>query len=510
MRLFKRLERSRRSASATHPAPASTDPAVEVIVLWGDALQHPEQTADVLHVAQLGDDDGFAVGDATEPGRTVLEGTRLATDYLIDRAQLGVERLPVVVRGAYGDDGKRMPLLVVAQGACVRAFGDDGRVRDAAQLIVDNELCSSGDHAFPYAWPIAAGSTLWLSYRGFTFVVRIAVPVEAVATRGIADWNGQRYAAVSFAAHVFLLALFYYSPPRSSAMSNDLSMSDPRYLDYVLKVDEYVEPDLPELIEDGASGEAAAQGEQGTYGEPKAQQKVAKTTTRTAGGPNEPTREELKEMASKAGILGVLASAAPVADGLFTGAAAGGTDSYAALASLFGTIDGPSWGSKGLGPSGVGRGGGGDALGTIGAGPLGTIGDPGAGAGRGKYGTGVGNLTKRDPRVPPRVKSGTPDIFGSLSKETIRRVIQRRLNEVRFCYEQGLQARPDLQGRVAVRFIIGPTGVVQRAAVASSDVADAKVQKCITDAVGRMTFPAPEGSGIVSVTYPFVLEQVGG
>jgi hypothetical protein len=509
MSLFKRLARTRGSASKAQPAELA-GPGVEVIVMWGDALQHAEQRADVLHVAQLGDHDGFAVGDAMEAGKTVLEGTRLATDYLIDSAQLGVERLPVVVRGAFGDDGKRMALLVVPQGACVRAFGDDGRVRDAAQLIVDNELCSSGDQAFPYAWPVTAGTTVWLAYRGFTFVVRMAASVEPLAAKGVEDWNGQRYAAVSLAAHLFLLALFYYSPPKSSAMTNDAAMTREAYADYMMTVPEYVEPDLPELSEDGAPGEAAAEGDQGTYGEPDAPQKVSKTTKRTGGGPNTPTQEELKQMAHEGGILGVLKSSAPIADGLFTGAAAGGEDTYAALASLMGKIDGPSWGNNGLGPSGFGRGGGGFAKGTIGSGPLGTIGDPGAGAGRGKYGTGIGNLVKREGSVPPRIRSGKPDIIGSLSKETIRRVIHRRLNEVRFCYEQGLQARPDLQGRVAVRFIIGPSGIVQQAAVASSDVSDAKVQKCIADVVQRMTFPAPEGSGIVSVTYPFVLEQVGG
>lgn len=509
MHLFKRLARSRRSAS-TGTAASHAAPSIEVIVMWGDCLQTPGQAADVLHVAQLGTEEGFAVGDAITPGKSVLEGDQLATDFLIDRAQLGVERLPIVVRGAYGDDGVRTPLLVVPQGAGVVAYGDDGRVRSAAQLIVDGALCSSGDQAFPYAWPIARGTTLWLGYRGFTFVVREAAPVEAVAGRGDTDRDGQRYALVSLAAHLFLLALFYYSPPKSSAMTNDVITSRDAFIDYMDTAQEVVIDEIP-IFEDPGEGEAAAKGEQGTYGEPDAKQKVAKTTKRTGGAPTPPTREELIHSMKDNSILGVIASSAPIAEGLFHGgAAAGGQDSYAALAALMGGMEGPSWGSNGLGPSGFGRGGGGHAEGTIGAGPLGTIGQPGRGAGGNKYGTGVGSLSKREPRVPPRITSGKPDVIGSLSKETIRRVINRRLNEVRFCYEQGLQARPDLQGRVAVRFIIGPTGVVQRAAVASSDIADARMQQCVTAAVQRMTFPAPDGSGVVSVTYPFVFDRVGG
>ena len=50
----------------------------------------------------------------------------------------------------------------------------------------------------------------------------------------------------------------------------------------------------------------------------------------------------------------------------------------------------------------------------------------------------------------------------------IRRVIQRNIGQIRFCYEQGLHSRPDLSGRVGVRFIISPSGGVQTAMVAST------------------------------------------
>ena len=59
----------------------------------------------------------------------------------------------------------------------------------------------------------------------------------------------------------------------------------------------------------------------------------------------------------------------------------------------------------------------------------------------------------------PHIRSGKADVRGSLSKEVIRRIIHRHINEVRFCYEQELNQRPDLQGRVSIKFIISPTGV---------------------------------------------------
>jgi hypothetical protein len=106
-------------------------------------------------------------------------------------------------------------------------------------------------------------------------------------------------------------------------------------------------------------------------------------------------------------------------------------------------------------------------------------------------------------------RAGEVSIVGNLSSKLIRRTIQRHVNQARFCYEQGLHGKPDLQGRVAVRFIIGPMGDVLAAVVAASDLGDRRVEACIASAVGRWKFPSSEGSGIVSVTYPFVLQQVG-
>jgi hypothetical protein len=96
-------------------------------------------------------------------------------------------------------------------------------------------------------------------------------------------------------------------------------------------------------------------------------------------------------------------------------------------------------------------------------------------------------------------------VKGSLSKETIRRIVRKHRNEVRYCYEQGLQKRPDLEGRVAIKFIISMSGAVMRAEVYDTTVADPAVASCIANTVSRMTFPMPADGGIVVVTYPFTL-----
>jgi hypothetical protein len=195
---------------------------------------------------------------------------------------------------------------------------------------------------------------------------------------------------------------------------------------------------------------------------------------------------------------------------VFTAERAEGNAVRDVFGGLEGEMLGVSWGNLGAGMIGIGKGGGGNAGTSIGSGPLGTIGSGAGGHGPGsKYGRGAGNFRNYDAHVPV-VHTAKADIHGNLSKETIRRVIRLHLSEVRNCYQERLIARPDLQGRLAVRFIIAPTGVVQLAIAQDSDLRDATTEQCIVHAVKRWSFPQPEGGGIVQVTYPFVLEQTGG
>jgi TonB family protein len=204
------------------------------------------------------------------------------------------------------------------------------------------------------------------------------------------------------------------------------------------------------------------------------------------------------------GILGVLAAhgGSVGATSVFGGQALG-YDPHDAIGRLFGTDLGASLGFGGLGMRGAGRGGGGDAWGTIGVGKLNT-GDGAAGApGRGT----LSRLTRKE-RVP-QLRVGEVVANGSLSKEIIRRVIHRNLAQVRACYEQGLSSRPELAGRVSIRFMIAPSGSVQQALVGESSLGSAEVEACLARAVRRWSFPAPEGGGYVTVSYPFLFERAG-
>ncbi|MCY4644772.1 MAG: AgmX/PglI C-terminal domain-containing protein [Bacteriovoracales bacterium] len=100
-------------------------------------------------------------------------------------------------------------------------------------------------------------------------------------------------------------------------------------------------------------------------------------------------------------------------------------------------------------------------------------------------------------------------IEGGLDQETIARVIQKNMGQVRFCYEMGLQSNPKLSGRVAVRFIIGGNGNVKTASLENSSLKSKVVENCILMRIKTWKFPAPDGGVDVNVAYPFLLRRMG-
>jgi hypothetical protein len=107
----------------------------------------------------------------------------------------------------------------------------------------------------------------------------------------------------------------------------------------------------------------------------------------------------------------------------------------------------------------------------------------------------------------PEVIDGKADIKGSLDKDIIRRVIRRAMPGIKFCYEQALQSNPSLVGKIKISFVIAPNGAVSSAAPSKS--LDNDLDACATRKIAQLSFPAPQGGGTVSVTYPFVFQSPG-
>ncbi|MFO7564532.1 MAG: AgmX/PglI C-terminal domain-containing protein [Enhygromyxa sp.] len=108
--------------------------------------------------------------------------------------------------------------------------------------------------------------------------------------------------------------------------------------------------------------------------------------------------------------------------------------------------------------------------------------------------------------MPTPFAADDPDApTGALDRDVIRRIVRAHLDDVRDCYNAGLLKDPDLEGRVAINFMISKDGSVSSALVSEDTLDDPTVGQCIAKAVEGWVFPAPKGGGNVIVTYPFNL-----
>ena len=104
---------------------------------------------------------------------------------------------------------------------------------------------------------------------------------------------------------------------------------------------------------------------------------------------------------------------------------------------------------------------------------------------------------------------GVASVRGALNKEIIRRIVRRHINEVKYCYDQALARQPKLDGRMVAQFTIAGSGQVLASVVASSTLGSPAVEMCVTKAIMRWQFPAPEKGGLAIVSYPFQFSPAG-
>ncbi len=390
-----------------------------------------------------------------------------------------------------------------------------GDVTLDGQKLSLQELVSSGRAAAmgsTYSFPIPAGAHCKVAHNGLVFHVNSVPPGKVIAQKSETDKPFWLYSAASLVVLGSLLVLAHLAMPAEDGMSLDDEMAENRFVGYMNQPDETPEEEPPPEQEDsddeaGGSGQRH-KGEEGKMGKPTSKQKSGLYAMK---GPKDAIPQMARNFdpdmqARQAGILGMMASesghflASP-----YGGAFAVGNDDEDVWGGLTGTEVGEAFGVGGLGLVGTGRGGGGTGEGTIGLGNVGTIGKGGGGGTGSGYGRGSGaGFGGRGKRVP-RVRQAKAQVKGALDKDIIRRIVRAHINEVRHCYNQGLVKDPNLKGRVAVQFTIGPTGKVPVAVVAQSSLKDKNVANCVAKAVKRWKFPKPQGGGNVVVTYPFVL-----
>lgn len=366
--------------------------------------------------------------------------------------------------------------------------------------------------------PLATGARAQVRYGELAFDVAAVAPGRVAAGRSAADKPYWLFNAASLAVIGSLLGLAQLIPQDMLDMQTDENLAENRFVGFINQPDE--EPELPpDEVDDtdrpeelaGLSGERHV-GDEGKAGNPRSK---AANKMYSMKGPKDAVPSLARDFdpdrsARDAGILGM----AKLAQGGFmaspyASAFMVGNDDEDLWGNLSGTEYGDASGYGGLGLIGTGRAGGGTGEGTVGLTGVGLIGSRGNNGTKLGYGNrdGDGKSTAFDKRRPkqPTARIARGEIVNGIDKEIIRRVVRAHINEVRGCYGQGLVRDPNMQGRVAIAFTIGPTGVVSRSVVAESSLGDSGVEQCIAKAVRRWKFSMGQTGGSAMVTYPFVL-----
>jgi len=475
--------------------------ALEVVLMWDGAPQRAELWESPATVT-VGEEDGASF---------VLPREAVASSFTLAEAAVGEDAW--LVRIPAGADA----LIEVDEPA-------------GARVVAQGTLPSDASGARLLRCPI--GTRARITLGAFAFFVRATAPAEKTKSAPIVRLADHRWLIASVAVHAAFLVGMFFMPPSSSALTLDTDEAQLRMMRYALDADVVTppEPIAAEAGETAATNEGkAAAGEAGAAG-------AVNETRNTGGGMrarghSTDTRIPLTAaQASQVGILGVLAQmhlGESTISSPFGAAEAMGSATEDAYGLLAGT--GFSSGTGGLAMYGIGRGGGCQGgvcgAGTYGVGNLDTVGTTG-GCSRedfdrlvAQYGrsgamdrcsgtaqrVGPTSMT-RTSRLPPQPQPTVTTTSG-LSRELIRRTVQRHLAEVRHCYEQRLISRPDLEGRVSVQFIVAPNGSVQSAVTDGqrTDLGDPQTESCVSHAVSRWSFTASEG--VTMVSYPFVFAR---
>ncbi|MBX7114203.1 MAG: AgmX/PglI C-terminal domain-containing protein [Myxococcaceae bacterium] len=107
---------------------------------------------------------------------------------------------------------------------------------------------------------------------------------------------------------------------------------------------------------------------------------------------------------------------------------------------------------------------------------------------------------------PPRFICSAPGT-GCLDKELIRESIRKAKSAIRACYEYALTTRPNLAGKLTVRFTFGADGVVRGAEAAESSLDDALMTQCVLNRIRGIAFPRSAAAAQYTIHYPFLFRQ---
>ncbi|MCB9733412.1 MAG: AgmX/PglI C-terminal domain-containing protein [Deltaproteobacteria bacterium] len=436
-----------------------------------------------------------------DPRTTKLRVALLRGDT-VERELVVHEPRPVTLGGGAASDvvaaGLGRPrALVVPQGKSWALRLDDlaggfvqgpgGRVEVDAARARGEELLPLDEGSFAVV-ELADGARLYVQH------LRPEPGVSVARGGGQADESLGASLSVSFFAQALIVVvsilLWQVDPVRATFVEQKRSP------DIAASVRTLTEPTPPPVVEDDrpASTEAkAAGGVEGRFGDPEeAPEKVSKAPTVDAKRVErlDEAPVGLNSLLSTRNLNGGGAIATIFKEsneglGNKLAVAMAGSDDEL----VFGH------GTRGLSFQGDGDGGPGDGTGRIMA--QGTLDlDPGPGI-HASMGP------RRPPKRVPTVGIGSGTSSEMCKKGDIAARMNRMRGGFRACYEQRLQVKDGLQGKLTVQWTIGLDGAVMSASAVEDSLGDRATTDCVMRSLRRIRFAAPDG-GVCVVRWPFV------
>lgn len=462
--------------------------AIELSIRWADSL---------LEVIHLDAKRCFTVGDGT--------GTQ---DFVVPADTLGASSFELVSAGGTIH-------FPASAGGEVRLASGETLDRDGA--VAAGLAQRHADGSVTLAASTCALVTVEIGNLRFSFASVAAG--KRVAGASTPDKRAFGFHGLSLGLHAAFIAAAFALMPALNADDDSEITNDQRYeLMQALSAEAEVDRPKEDVTEEQKQGKADEKGEGSKGEEGKMGDVSSKATNKhfTIAG-NDKDRMLGKEQAiadaQKFGMIGLLSTldgSDPNTPTAPWGDIAQGNDAANHLGNFWGAEAGNAFGYGGLGLTGVGEGGGrrGEGIGVGDIGGLGTC--VSAGCGGGELGAfSSARLSPRHKVAGIRMRpDGVTKLSGRLPPEIIQRVIRQNFGRMRACYEPALRSNPNLQGRVAVKFVIGRDGSVGSASNGGSDLPDSGVVSCVVRAFYGISFPQPD-DGIVTVTYPIMFSPAG-
>jgi TonB family protein len=407
-------------------------------------------------------------------------------------------RFPLV---RHTKDGYALCLSSSMRGTVVAS---DGTRRTVKQLLVDNGRANGTEGNTACLVPIESGLKAAIQLGSHRFEIDTTAAGRPFAAPADRPWRTYFYYGASFVGHGVLMLVLFAMPDESIVMQSRSDGISQRYRRMAVETlknavaerkpprpakKKPLEKNSKQTKKHENKKSAVASHERDERLEPQKDPGAGKPGPAGFGGRNAGITGVLGRMSGKtlASVFGRESAISQEAENSLSALVGNpSTDPYA--------LGGPGGGRNGN-PSGTG----GIGLGTWGFGP----GQNGPGGGTfGPRGPG-GYRIKKHRTEKDIVTTGRVVLDGTMSRKIIRRVIQRHLAEVRYCYvSKGLAADSKLSGMVKMQFIISANGRVTSAAVLPvSTLHHPATERCIRRAVRRWRFPRTQS--VVSVKYPF-------